>query len=105
MPRRKIVIASMMHETNTFSPIPTPLPSFRPLSDEAAIAEFEHTNTQLGGFLDAHAESHPRNRIHQQQHEIVRPRECTEAPDTEYADPAAQTEDPLTAPAVGEDAA
>src|SRR2546421_6269 len=52
MPRRKIVIASMMHETNTFSPIPTALPSFRPLSGEAAIAEFEHTNTQLGGFLD-----------------------------------------------------
>jgi len=52
MPRRKIVIASMMHETNTFSPVPTPLEAFRPLSGEAAIAEFKHTNTQLGGFLD-----------------------------------------------------
>src|ERR671923_3071366 len=52
MPRRRIVIASMMHETNTFSPVPTPLTSFRPLRGEAAIAEFEHTNTQLGGFLD-----------------------------------------------------
>ena len=52
MPRRKLVIASMMHETNTFSPVATPLESFRPLSGEAAIAEFEHTNTQLGGFLD-----------------------------------------------------
>src|SRR5215468_6125076 len=52
MPRRKIVIASMMHETNTFSPVPTPLESFRPLSGEAAIAEFKHTNTQVGGFLD-----------------------------------------------------
>src|SRR5262252_6803502 len=52
MPRRKIVIASMMHETNTFSPVPTPLEAFRPLSGEAAIAEFKHTNTQVGGFLD-----------------------------------------------------
>jgi microcystin degradation protein MlrC len=50
--RRKIVIAMMMHETNTFSPVPTPLASFRPLADEAAIAEFKDTNTQLGGFLD-----------------------------------------------------
>src|SRR2546426_11235489 len=52
MARRKIVIASMMHETNTFSPVPTPLESFRPLSGEAAIAEFKDTNTQVGGFLD-----------------------------------------------------
>src|SRR5437879_7640858 len=52
MPRRKILIASMMHETNTFSPVPTPLESFRPLSGDAAIAEFKDTNTQLGGFLD-----------------------------------------------------
>jgi microcystin degradation protein MlrC len=52
MPGRKIVIASMMHETNTFSPLATPLESFRPLSGEAAIAEFKDTNTQLGGFLD-----------------------------------------------------
>src|SRR5262249_17660496 len=52
MPRRKILIASMMHETNTFSPVPTPLASFGPLSGEAAIAEYKHTNTQVGGFLD-----------------------------------------------------
>jgi microcystin degradation protein MlrC len=42
----------MMHETNTFSPVPTPLSAFRPLEGEAAIAEFRGTNTQLGGFLD-----------------------------------------------------
>jgi microcystin degradation protein MlrC len=48
MPRRRIVIASMMHETNTFSPVPTPLESFRPLSGDAAIAEFKNTNTQVG---------------------------------------------------------
>jgi microcystin degradation protein MlrC len=52
MAHRKIVVASMMHETNTFSPVPTPLASFRPLSAEAAIQEFEDTNTQLGGFLN-----------------------------------------------------
>src|SRR5437762_3635792 len=52
MARRKIVIASMMHETNTFSPLSTTIESFRPLSGEAAIAEFKDTNPQLGGFLD-----------------------------------------------------
>jgi microcystin degradation protein MlrC len=51
MPRRKLVVAMMMHETNTFSPVPTPLSSFRPLAGEAAVAEFADTNTQLGGFL------------------------------------------------------
>ncbi|HKA62558.1 MAG TPA: M81 family metallopeptidase [Methylomirabilota bacterium] len=51
MARLKLVLAMMMHETNTFSPVPTPLSSFRPLSGEAAIAEFRDTNTQLGGFL------------------------------------------------------
>jgi microcystin degradation protein MlrC len=52
MARRKIVLAMMMHETNTFSPVPTPLESFRPLAGEAAIAELKDTNTQFGGFLD-----------------------------------------------------
>jgi microcystin degradation protein MlrC len=52
MPRRKIVIAQMMHETNTFSPVPTTLESFRPLAGEAAVAEFKDTNTQMSGFLD-----------------------------------------------------
>jgi len=55
MTHRKIVIAMMMHETNTFSPVPTPIASFGrlgPLAGEAAIAEFAGTNTQLGGFLE-----------------------------------------------------
>ena len=51
--RPKIVVAMMMHETNTFSPVPTPLAAFRPLSGSAAIEEFKDTNTQLGGFLHA----------------------------------------------------
>ncbi|MBM4442791.1 MAG: M81 family metallopeptidase [Candidatus Rokubacteria bacterium] len=52
MARRTVVIAMMMHETNTFSPVPTPLEAFRPLTGAAAITEFKDTNTQLGGFLD-----------------------------------------------------
>jgi microcystin degradation protein MlrC len=55
--RRKIVVAMMMHETNTFSPVPTPLASFRPLAGEAAIEEFRDTNTQIGGFLDVAKEA------------------------------------------------
>ena len=55
--RRKIVVAMMMHETNTFSPVPTPLASFRPLSGQVAIEEFRDTNTQLGGFLDVAREA------------------------------------------------
>jgi len=51
MARQKIVVAMMMHETNTFSPVHTPLTSFRPLAGTAAVEEFRDTNTQLGGFL------------------------------------------------------
>jgi microcystin degradation protein MlrC len=57
MARRKVVVAMMMHETNTFSPVPTPLASFRPLSGQAAIEEFRDTNTQIGGFLDVAKEA------------------------------------------------
>jgi len=38
--RRKLVVAMMMHETNTFSPVPTRLASFRPLAGAAAVKEF-----------------------------------------------------------------
>ena len=51
----KLVVAMMMHETNTFSPLPTPIESFArrgPLRGPAAIAEAEGTNTPLGGFID-----------------------------------------------------
>src|SRR5438309_1547589 len=57
MARLKLVLAMMMHETNTFSPVPTPLSSFRPLQGEAAIEEFKDTNTQLGGFLHVAGET------------------------------------------------
>jgi microcystin degradation protein MlrC len=52
MARRRIVVAMMMHETNTFSPVPTPLASFNPLAGDAAVAELKGTNTQFGGFLE-----------------------------------------------------
>ena len=45
----------MMHETNTFSPLPTPIDSFSragALGGPAAIKEAEGTNTSLGGFIE-----------------------------------------------------
>jgi microcystin degradation protein MlrC len=44
-----------MHETNTFSPLPTPIESFSragALSGQPAIDEAEDTNTSLGGFIE-----------------------------------------------------
>lgn len=55
--RRKFVIASMLHETNTFSPVPTPIGSFDrgsgcgPLRGQAAIDELADTNYAIGGFI------------------------------------------------------
>src|SRR5579859_2396908 len=53
--RRKFVVAMMMHETNTFSPLATPIDSFArrgEIRGPGAIAAAEGTNTPLGGFLD-----------------------------------------------------
>jgi len=52
----KLVIAQMKHETNTFSPVPTPLERFTrtgewPLENAAAIQAFSGTGTGLGAFL------------------------------------------------------
>lgn len=52
---KKFVVAMMMHETNTFSPLPTPIESFArkgALGGPLAIAEAQGTNTSLGGFID-----------------------------------------------------
>jgi len=52
---KKFVVAMMMHETNTFSPLATPIESFArsgALSGPEAIRESEGTNTSLGGFID-----------------------------------------------------
>jgi microcystin degradation protein MlrC len=48
----RLLIAMMKHETNTFSPVPTPLERFRPLYGEAAIRAYRGTGTGLGAYLD-----------------------------------------------------
>jgi microcystin degradation protein MlrC len=52
----RLLIAMMKHETNTFSPVPTPLARFGhgpgPLYGEAAIQAFRGTGSGLGAYLD-----------------------------------------------------
>lgn len=53
----KLVIAQMKHETNTYSPVPTPLVRFGnghepPLEGEAAIAAYRGTGSAIGAFIE-----------------------------------------------------
>jgi len=48
----KIVVARLNHETNTFSPIPTPLAEFAPQWDAAAYQDQKGARTAMGAFLD-----------------------------------------------------
>jgi microcystin degradation protein MlrC len=52
----RLLIAMMKHETNTFSPVPTPLARFGngpgPLYGEAAIRAYRGTGTGLGAYLE-----------------------------------------------------
>lgn len=52
----RLLLAMMKHETNTFSPVPTPLQRFGtgpgPLYGEPAIAAFRGTGSGLGAYLD-----------------------------------------------------
>ncbi len=55
----RIVIAMMQHETNTFSPVPTPLERFSrgnnrpvPFEDEEVRLGFKGTGTAIGAFID-----------------------------------------------------
>ncbi|MBV8033430.1 MAG: M81 family metallopeptidase [Betaproteobacteria bacterium] len=53
----RLVLAQMKHETNTFSPVPTPLSRFahgrdRPWEGAEAREEFKGTGTALGAFID-----------------------------------------------------
>jgi microcystin degradation protein MlrC len=48
----KILIARFNHETNTFSPVPTPLESFAPTFDEAAYLENLGMRTAMAAFID-----------------------------------------------------
>src|SRR5213595_1157671 len=54
--RMRLLIAMMKHETNTFSPVPTPLTRFGhgpgPLYGEAAIKAYCGTGSGLGAYLD-----------------------------------------------------
>lgn len=54
--KRRFVAALVKHETNTFSPVATPLASFGhgegPAFGEAARARFEGTNTPMAAYLD-----------------------------------------------------
>ena len=49
---RTIVIARLNHETNTFSPVPTPLDAFAPRWNEAAYQDQKGARTAMGAFLD-----------------------------------------------------
>jgi microcystin degradation protein MlrC len=53
----RLVIAQMKHETNTFSPVPTPLARFargrpRPPEGREAYEAFKGTGTAIGAFID-----------------------------------------------------
>jgi microcystin degradation protein MlrC len=52
----RLLIAMMKHETNTFSPVPTPLARFGhgpgPLYGDAAIQAYRGTGSGLGAYLD-----------------------------------------------------
>jgi microcystin degradation protein MlrC len=48
----KILIARFNHETNTFSPVPTPLASFSPTFDEAAYQDNLGMRTAMAAFID-----------------------------------------------------
>jgi microcystin degradation protein MlrC len=48
----RLLIGMMKHETNTFSPVPTPLERFTPRYGQAAIDAYRGTGTGLGAYLD-----------------------------------------------------
>src|SRR5438045_8851645 len=53
----RIVIAQMKHETNTSSPVPTPLSRFavgggEPPEGDAAYAAYKGTGSAIGAFID-----------------------------------------------------
>ena len=48
----KILIARLNHETNTFSPVPTPLESFAPTYGDAAYRNNKGMRTAMAAFID-----------------------------------------------------
>jgi len=84
----RLVLAQMKHETNTFSPVPTPLGRFGhgrdlPWEGEEALAEFKGTGTALGAFIELAehagaeivlpiaAQAWPSGRVEQKAYEFV----------------------------------
>ncbi len=49
----KILIARLNHETNTFSPVPTPLSAFSPTYGQAAYQDNLGMRTAMAAFIDA----------------------------------------------------
>jgi microcystin degradation protein MlrC len=54
----KFVIARLNHETNTFSPVPTPLAAFAPCFGAAALRDQQGARTAMGAYI-ARAQSLP----------------------------------------------
>ncbi len=58
----KFLIARFNHETNTFSPVATPLAAFEPLYDDDALNDQRHARTAMGAFIRL-AESQPESQL------------------------------------------
>lgn len=58
----KILVARLNHETNTFSPIATPLASFEPLYGAEAYSALKNTRTGIAAYIDV---------LEQAGHEVV----------------------------------
>ncbi|MDP6564785.1 MAG: M81 family metallopeptidase [Alphaproteobacteria bacterium] len=48
----RLVLAVMRHETNTFSPLSTPLAAFSPIGGDRAIAAYRGTNNPLAAYIE-----------------------------------------------------
>jgi len=53
----RAVVAMMEHETNTFSPVPTPLSRFDPVMGKDVVRNYKGTGTGIGAFLDLATEA------------------------------------------------
>jgi len=52
----RVLIAQFMHETNTFSKLPTTLDDYRKrwlIEGEAMVARFKGTKNEVGGYIDS----------------------------------------------------
>lgn len=58
----KFLIARFNHETNTFSPVATPLAAFEPLYGDDALNDQRHARTAMGAFIRL-AEAQPETQL------------------------------------------